>query len=135
LLNHAGAQEGLDGDSAIDVGVVESARGELSQNFGRGSRHLFDLGSAKAGEIERPSAENDDLLFAIGPLRKRQNRFKRLAADDNDSHGCNEFAVTVGFATACREKVQLAVGAGDEAVDTGSYEDGAFDHERCLSWL
>ncbi len=126
VLNQAGAEEALDGDASVDVGVVGAGGGEFGDDFFGRAGHLFDLASADCGEVDRLAAEDDDALVAVRPGSHREDGFESLAADDDGVDAGDEFVVAVGLASAFGEEVESAVGAGDEAVKAGADEDGSF---------
>lgn len=128
-LNESGAQEALNGDPAVDVGMVRAGGGKFRNDVRGRSTHLFHPAAAHAGKIEGTAAENDHALVTVGPGVKGQNGLEGFAADDDGVDAGDELVVAMGFAAARREKIESAVGAGDETVEAGADEDGEL-HER-----
>src|ERR1035437_9829616 len=100
-LNEPRAQESLNRDSAVYVDVAGTAGSKLRQNVSRRSSHLFH-NSASCGQIDVVTAQHHHSLVGIGPLFHTQNRFERLAANDNRVDSRYELVVAVGFAAARR---------------------------------
>ena len=81
-MNEAGAQKLLNGDAAVHVDVLDAAGSEFGNDFGGGSGHLLDAGSAHGGEIECAAAEDHHAFISVRPFGKSQNGFEGFAADD-----------------------------------------------------
>jgi hypothetical protein len=123
-LNQAGAEESLNGEATVDVKVMGASGGEFRNDLSRGSGHLLDDASAYGGEVNGTAAEDDYPLLAIGPFRKGQDGFEGVATYYEGIDAGYEFVVAVRLTTVHREKIESAVGAGDEAVEAGADEDG-----------
>src|SRR5215469_10394534 len=57
-VDESSREESLNGDPAVDISVLETARSELVYDFGWLARHLLDHAFDR-GEIERTTAEHD----------------------------------------------------------------------------
>jgi hypothetical protein len=128
-LNQSCAQELLNCDSTVDVEVVGTAGGQACNDIGRSSCHVFHDASYDRRKIDRAATQDYDALVAVGPRLHGQNGFESFAADHDGVDGGYEFVVAVGFASAFGQKVERAIGAGDEAVEAGADEDGSFHSE------
>jgi hypothetical protein len=119
-LNEAGAQKTLNGDASVDVEVMSAAGGQFRNDLRGSAGHLLDTTAAHRGEVEGLAAQDHHPLVAIGPLRKSHNCLESLAADHQRVDCGDELIVAVGFASALGQKVEFAVEARNETVDTGS---------------
>src|SRR5438270_9013474 len=126
-MDQTRAQKGLHRDSAVNVDVLEAASCELVEDVRGSAGHLFDYGTANAGEIQRMVAQHDDLFTAVGPFRKGKHRVEGFAADYDGVNRRDKFIVTVRLAATGWKKIEFSVGARNETVDTGSDEYGR-DH-------
>src|SRR2546427_427487 len=68
-------------------------------------------------------ALNHYALVAIWPGSKGKTLLEGLATDHNGIDACDELVVAVGFATARRQPVEIAVRPRNEAVDAGADKD------------
>src|SRR5215472_2070258 len=127
----ARAQESLNGEAAIDVEVARTGGIELGDDFGGRSCHLFNVAFAYGGQVEGAATENDDALVGVGPCRKGEDGFKSLPADDKRVDASEEFGVAMGLTATGREKVEIAVRPGQEAIDADA-DKGGNGHGRLL---
>src|ERR1700693_4112247 len=56
VLNHAGAQEALNRNAAVNIEMMGAASGQFCHDLRRRSRHLFHYAFAHGGEGEGPTA-------------------------------------------------------------------------------
>ena len=122
-LNQACAQESLNRDPPVDVEVVGATGGEFGNNLSRRPGHLFHNASAHCGEVEGPAAQDYYALVTVWPFRKGQNRLEGLAAYHQRIDASDELVVTVGFAAALRQKIEIAIWPRHEAVDADPDKD------------
>jgi hypothetical protein len=78
-LNKPGAQESLNGDAPVDVEMVRPTRGELSNDLGGCSGHLFNDAAARCGHVDRSTTQDHDAFLTIGPRVKRQHFLEAVA--------------------------------------------------------
>ena len=78
-MNEPRAQEPLNRDSTVDVDMFCTARGELRDDLGWSSAHLFNPGSARDGHVDRPAAQDHNPLLTIWPARKGQHLLEAIA--------------------------------------------------------
>src|SRR5580658_7505869 len=79
-LNEAGPKEVLDGDTAVDIEVAQPAIGQRRHALLGRSRHPLD-DSTRRRRGERPAAQDEDGLVAIGPSLESQHRIIGVPAD------------------------------------------------------
>src|SRR5437899_5658366 len=61
-LNEARTQEALNGDPAIDVGMVGTTSSKLRHDLSRGPGHLFNNASANGGQVDGATTQHDYAL-------------------------------------------------------------------------
>lgn len=128
-MEAAGGEEALDGDAAVNVGVLEAARGELLYDFGWFARHLLH-GACHRREIERAPAEHDGRLLAVKfQVAEFAHHVEGAAAHHDDVHSGEEFRKAVRDVAAGVKEVEGVVGAREEAVNADAAEDGEFDDQ------
>lgn len=114
-LNEAGSKEALDRDAAVNVDVFDATASKLRNNIRGLSRYSLDDRATRNGR-ERARAEHEDGLF-VRPCIKGQYGVKGIAANHQRIDSGHELVVSVWLPTAGRQKVQIAVDAGNEAVE------------------
>src|SRR5690349_8021796 len=125
-LNEPVAQESLNCDSTVDIEMPRSLRSKLRDDFGWSACHLFDRVLSDWRQIESAVAQYDNALRAIRPLGQGEDGLECLAPDHNDIDRGNEFLVAVRLAALRRQKVEIAVWAGDKPIEANA------DKDRCL---
>lgn len=131
-VNLAGPEEVLDGDSSVDVGMLDASCGQLRNNFCGGAGHLLDFAALHFRKIQRAAAQNYDSFVAVGPFGKSEDDLEGFSADHNGIDAGEELGVAVRFAAIRRKKVESIVRTRDEAVDAGADEYGS-DHAN--AWI
>src|SRR2546426_12163812 len=131
-LNEPRSQEPLNGDPTVDVEVLGTTNSEPRNDISRWPGHLFNNASTGRRQVDGATTQDHDALVTIGPGPKGQNLLEGLATYHNRIDACNELVVAVGFATALRKKVEIAVRSRDEAVDAGADKDG-YRHRRLFT--
>ena len=117
---------------SVDVEVMGSSRSELRNDLSRRAGHLLYNASAYGRKVEGTTAQDHDAFFTIWPSRKSENRLERVAAYNERIDGCYEFVVAMGFATARRQKVNIAARTRNESVDAGP-DENRYGHRRLLT--
>src|SRR5207245_439376 len=121
-FNESRAQKPLNRDPAVDVEMMGTSGRELRNDLGRSPGHLFN-GAAGRGQVDGATTQNHNALVSIWPGPQGQNLLEGLATDHDGIDACHELVVAVGFATALRQPVEIAVRSRDEAVDAGADKD------------
>src|SRR6266567_6585062 len=112
--------------------MVGTTSSELGNDIGRRPGHLFNYASDGRGKIDGATTQDHYALVTIWPGPKGQNLLEGLATNHNRIDACNKLLVSVGFAAALRQKVEVAVRSGNETVEAGADKDG-YRHSTLLT--
>jgi hypothetical protein len=121
-LNYPRTQEILNRNPTVDIEVVGAAGSKLRNDLSRRPGHLFH-NATNPGKIDRATTQDHHAFVTIGPAFHGQNRLEGLATNHNRVNSCYEFVVSMGFAAARRQKVEIAIRSRNEAVDAGADKD------------
>jgi hypothetical protein len=119
-LNEPRLQKPLNRDPTVDVEVMNTTSSESRYDLSRRSCHVFNDPAVGRGQVNRATAQDHYALITIWPGLKGQHLFEGLATDHQRIHPGYKLVVAVGFATARREPVEIAVRSRNEAVEAGA---------------
>ena len=78
----------------------------------------------------RLATQDHYALVTVWPGPKGQNLLEGITTYHNGIDACNKLVVTVGFAAALRQKVEVAVRSRNEAVEAGANKDRNYHRRR-----
>src|SRR5258705_7168336 len=128
-MNEPRAKEPLNGDPTVDVEVVGTTSSKLRNDLSRRPSHLFNNASAGRGQVDWATTQDHYALLTIWPGLKGQNLLEGLATYHKRIDACYKLVVAVGFATAFRQPVEIAVRSRNEAIKAGS-DKNRYRHRR-----
>jgi hypothetical protein len=116
-IDQTGRKELLYSHAAIDVEIAGTSIGEFGNDFGRRAGHLLDIALDRY-KVDRAAAKDNYTLVTIGPFAKRQDLFKRSAADDKRVDNRHKLFVSVWLTPALRQEIQIVIRSCDKPVNT-----------------